>query len=53
MRQKKIAAKNILKTKIVLFNGVIVEMKIWEVIKSDLYLDGYKFPYTLSIKAEF
>lgn len=37
-------AKSVLKTKVVLRNGVIVEMRIWEV-SSDLarYPDGFKY----------
>ena len=41
MRRKK--AKPILHTKVLLKNGVIVEMKIWEVNNKVQYPDGYKY----------
>ncbi len=36
-------AKSILQTKVVLHNGVIVEMKIWKIPKGDQYPQGYKY----------
>ena len=36
-------AKSVLHTKVLLKNGVIVEMKIWQVSDKVLYPDGYKY----------
>ncbi len=41
--RKKTAAKRILETKGVLHDGVIVEMKIWEVPKDERFPQGYKY----------
>jgi hypothetical protein len=41
--RRKIAAKSILATKVVLHNAVIVEMKIWEVPKDERFPQGYKY----------
>jgi hypothetical protein len=43
MPKKRTPAKSILQTKVVLHNGVIVEMKIWEVPKDERYPLGYKY----------
>lgn len=43
MQKKRAPAKSILQTKVVLRNGVIVEMKIWEVPKDERYPMGYKY----------
>lgn len=36
-------AKSVLRTKVLLKNGVIVEMKIWKIKDKEQYPDGYKY----------
>lgn len=43
MQQRKSRAKSIIKAKVVLFSGVIVEMKVWEVPKDNHYPEGFKY----------
>lgn len=43
MQQRQVSTKSILQTKVVLHNGIIVEMKIWEIPKDERYPQGYKY----------
>ncbi len=43
MQRRKARAKSILKTKVVLLSGIIVEMKIWAVHGDSRFPDGFKY----------
>ena len=41
--RRRTGTKILLHTKVVLGSGVIVEMKVWELPRSERYPDGYKY----------
>ena len=43
MRPHKVSARLILHSKVVLKSGVIVEMKVWELDRTERYPDGCKY----------